>query len=183
MRRLQAAQSAVKPLRAEVDRLYLEMGKLAFLVYAQGAITQPELIPIGERLAEAQARIQAAEAEVERIRAEEYMETLGGSTQTRLVCPSGHGPLVVGASFCQVCGAGGVLPALPAPSVAVVPCRNCGAAVDSTARFCASCGAEIERCGNCGVVLPSDALFCAECGTPVNKLGASDPLDWPDEPQ
>lgn len=195
LRRLQIAQSAIKPLRGEADRLYFEMGKLAYLLYTQGAISQPELRTAGERLVEAQAQITAAEAEVERIRAEEYVEPLSsGVARSGLICPNGHGTLVGGASFCQTCGAAGVSPAPPPTMAATMPCRQCGNALDLNARFCPACGTPVERCVNCGSVLLADALFCAECGTPTGQQQMSEqspddlfdapgyePLDWPEQ--
>lgn len=190
LRRMQIAQSAIKPLRTEADRLYFEMGKLAYLLYTQGAISQPELRTAAERLVEAQAQISAAEAEVERIRSEEYVEPLSSSvTQSGLICPNGHGTLTGGASFCQTCGAAGVRPA-PVPEASnTIPCGQCGAALDYSARFCAACGTPVERCSNCGTPLLSDALFCAECGTPTNQQPADDApaaedydsLAWPNQ--
>ena len=190
LRRLQAAQSAIKPLRGEADRLYFEMGKLAYLLFTQGGISQPELRTAGERLVEIQARIAAAEAEVERIRAEEFVEPLPSAvTQSGMICPNGHGTLVGGASFCQTCGAAGVRPAPMPQAAATMPCRQCGNELDLNARFCPACGTPVERCVNCGAVLLSDAQFCAECGTPIGERPADDspPLadydssDWLDQ--
>jgi hypothetical protein len=195
LRRIQSAQSALKPLRNEADRLYFEMGKLAYLLYTQGAISQPELRTAGERLVEAQAQIAAAEAEVERIRAEEYVEPIySPSSRSGLICPNGHGTLAGGASFCQVCGAAGVSPAPPPAAAATMPCRQCGNALSLNARFCPACGAIVERCANCGTALLADALFCAECGAPTGaRPAAEEPaddsfdasgyesLDWPEQ--
>jgi hypothetical protein len=190
LRRLQAAQSAIKPLRGEADRLYFEMGKLAYVLYTQGGITQPELRTAGERLASIQAQIATAEAEVERIRADEYVESLSNAfTQSGLICPNGHGTLTGGASFCQTCGAAGVRPAPLPLAAATMPCRQCGNALDLNARFCAACGTPVERCTNCGSVLLPDALFCAECGTPTDQQSEDNPpfvtdydtSDWPEQ--
>lgn len=183
LRRLQSAQSAIKPLRADADRLTHDLGKLAYLLFTQGDITQPELLTAGERLAEMQARIAAAEAEVERIRAEEFVEPLSSAvTGSGMICPNGHGTLTGGASFCQTCGAAGVRPAPPPAARPTMPCRQCGAALDLNARFCANCGTPVERCVNCDAVLLSGALFCAECGTPVeSKTPPPSMPDWDDE--
>lgn len=190
LRRLQGAQSAIKPLRNEAERLYLEMGKLAYPLYTQGAISQPELRTAGERLVEMQAQIAAAEAEVERIRAEEFVEPLmGGASHSGLICPNGHGSLSGNAVFCQTCGAAGVNPAPSPATIATITCRQCGKALGSDSRFCPSCGTVVERCTNCGSVLLANALFCAECGTPTAAPPAENPydapgyesLDWPDQ--
>lgn len=185
LRRLQAAQSAVKPLRADAERLFTEMGKLAYLAYNQGALDRPELLTAGDRLAKIHSQIQEAEAEIERIRAEEYVEPLSAAAQSGLICPNGHGSLAGGASFCQVCGMAGVQPAPPPTTAAnTFPCRNCKTPLDAAARFCAVCGTPVERCSSCNSILPTDAVFCTECGTPVGKHGAdssADLLNWPEE--
>jgi hypothetical protein len=166
LRRLTTAQSAIKPLRGEADRLYYELGKLAYLLYTRRMVDQPELLTAGDRLAEVHARIAAAEEEVERIRAEEFIEPLPSTvTQSGLICPNGHGALVAGASFCQKCGAPGERP--KAPPAAALACRHCGAALEANARFCANCGNAVARCANCGAPLLPGAVFCADCGTPV----------------
>lgn len=190
LRRVQAAQSAIKPLRGEADRLYMEMGKLAYLLYTQGGISQPELRTAGERLATTQAQIAGAEAEVERIRAEEYVEPLSSTTAgSGLLCPNGHGTLAGGAAFCQTCGAPGVRPAPMPQATATMSCRHCGNALDLDARFCPTCGTPVERCANCNAALLPDALFCAECGTPTSQQAEGDSSfstdlgssDWPEQ--
>ena len=136
LRRGQMAQLAIRPLRNEVSRLYSEMGELAYRLYTQEAISQPELCTVGERLAEIHAQISAAEAEVERIRAEEYIEP----PPFDLICPNGHGDLEEGTSFCQECGAAGMRPVPPPAAPATIPCRQCGNAVGLNMRFCPTCG-------------------------------------------
>ncbi len=186
LRRLQSAQSAIKPMRNDAERLFLEMGKMAYLLYTQGGITQPELRTAGDRLAAVHAQIAAAEAEVERIRSEEYIDPLASSYGlSGLICPKGHGTLAGGAAFCQICGAPGIQPAPPPPAVATMPCRQCGSALSLDARFCPACGTSVERCANCNAALLADALFCAECGTPTGQKPANAPPpatddDFPD---
>lgn len=183
LRRLQSAQSAIKPLRADAERLFTEMGKLAYLAYSQGGLDRPELLTAGDRLAKIHSQIQEAEAEVDRIRAEEFVEPLSSAiTGSGMICPNGHGTLLGGASFCQTCGAAGVRPAPPPAARPTMPCRQCGNALDLNARFCANCGTPVERCVNCDAVLLSGALFCAECGTPVeSKTPPPSMPDWDDE--
>lgn len=55
-------------------------------------------------------------------------------------------------------------------------CKNCGAVVSDTAKFCTECGTKIERelkCANCGAVLAANAKFCMECGTKVGEVNTS----------
>ena len=61
----------------------------------------------------------------------------------------------------------------------IVKCVNCGAEVDKSAAFCASCGTAIPKeavveetqvledktCPSCGTVIVGDSVFCGNCGT------------------
>ncbi len=48
------------------------------------------------------------------------------------------------------------------------PCAECGHANREGARFCAQCGAVLERrCATCGAALDLDARFCDACGAAV----------------
>ena len=170
LRRLQMAQSAAKPLRAETERLYYALGLLTFRLYTEGNVQQPELRTAGEQLAAQQARIAAADAEIERIRAEEHVEPLPGRvTQGSLICPAGHGPLAGSALYCQTCGSAGIQPAIGSGD----SCQRCGETLEAAARFCAVCGAPVERCVQCDTPLLTDALFCATCGTPARNVKTS----------
>ena len=54
-------------------------------------------------------------------------------------------------------------PAVSAPNLA---CGSCGAALEPDSKFCASCGAGVEKtCASCGKENKSDAKFCRHCGT------------------
>src|SRR3954447_12956062 len=44
-------------------------------------------------------------------------------------------------------------------------CQSCGTENPASAKFCMSCGAQLERrCANCGAAAPPQARFCMECG-------------------
>lgn len=172
LRRLTLAQNAIRPLRGDADRAYFELGKLAYLLHTRGAITQAELLTACRGMDDIQAKIAAAEAEVESIRAEEYVEPLSsGLSKGELICPNGHGALSGDASFCQKCGAAGVKPTVRA----TVACTNCGTGLEVDALFCAACGTPVRRCASCSAPLLPDAAFCAECGTPAISAPASPP--------
>lgn len=56
-------------------------------------------------------------------------------------------------------------------------CKNCGATVSDTAKFCPECGTKIMAkpvCINCGAELRDGAKFCVECGTPIKKVEIKD---------
>ena len=45
-------------------------------------------------------------------------------------------------------------------------CGSCGAVLEPDSKFCASCGAGVEKtCASCGKENKSDAKFCRHCGT------------------
>src|SRR3954468_12190630 len=45
-------------------------------------------------------------------------------------------------------------------------CQTCGTENPASARFCMSCGAQLERrCPSCGAAAPPQARFCMECGS------------------
>src|SRR3954471_20115786 len=45
-------------------------------------------------------------------------------------------------------------------------CQSCGTENPASAKFCMSCGAQLERrCANCGAAAPPQARFCMECGS------------------
>jgi class 3 adenylate cyclase/tetratricopeptide (TPR) repeat protein len=55
-------------------------------------------------------------------------------------------------------------------------CQHCGAENPVAARFCMSCGGQLERrCGSCGAAAPPQARFCMECGTALGDAGAGAP--------
>ena len=51
-------------------------------------------------------------------------------------------------------------------SAPILSCGSCGAALEPDSKFCASCGAGVEKtCASCGKENKSDAKFCRHCGT------------------
>ena len=51
-------------------------------------------------------------------------------------------------------------------SASPLNCGSCGAALEPDSKFCASCGAGVEKtCASCGKDNKSDAKFCRHCGT------------------
>ena len=48
-------------------------------------------------------------------------------------------------------------------------CNTCGTANPAAAKFCMSCGAQLERrCPSCGTPAPPEAKFCMSCGTALD---------------
>jgi membrane protease subunit (stomatin/prohibitin family) len=56
------------------------------------------------------------------------------------------------------------------PKPAMPHCTTCGKPYPEGARFCPSCGANLEggKCAKCGVELPSGASFCPGCGAKLS---------------
>lgn len=63
----------------------------------------------------------------------------------------------------------------------VTRCTQCGAAVQSGAAFCSSCGAsmpkvrvantdDLVQCKNCGAMVKKDVRFCTSCGKPMDQF-------------
>jgi uncharacterized OB-fold protein len=181
LRRVTAIQAAIRTHKGNFDKVLVEAGQVAFALHQTDQITQPELQKVCERLAAIQKQIREKEQEIERIRAEEYVE----SQEAGRVCPNGHGPLPAQDNFCQVCGAPAV--EVSPPATTGLACPNCGLALAPGARFCSSCGqtivlpestqvqmSQVDTCVNCGAELLPDSLFCAECGHKVAQV-AEDP--------
>ena len=47
-------------------------------------------------------------------------------------------------------------------------CRQCGAAVEASHRFCGECGAPVGGCPSCGAPIIAGKKFCHACGQAVN---------------
>ena len=188
LRRISAVQSKVKSLQEEMNKRYGQVGYVAYTIYLQEQITQPELQEACEQLAALQAQIAASEREMESIRAEAYeASTVSSAQQYGRVCPNGHGPIPLPNNFCQTCGAEAVEISPPDSDAAV--CQNCGSPLADGARFCASCGQPVSQpeptmapdsattnaCTHCGAALAPDHLFCTECGRPVTSEEPAQP--------
>src|SRR5436853_2092798 len=53
-------------------------------------------------------------------------------------------------------------------------CQSCGTQNPASARFCMSCGAQLERrCPSCGAAAPPQARFCMECGAPLGQASTA----------
>src|SRR5690349_20822983 len=49
-------------------------------------------------------------------------------------------------------------------------CRQCGAAVEASHRFCGECGAPVGGCPSCGEPIAPGKKFCHACGHAVNGV-------------
>lgn len=141
LRRVTLIQNELRGLRDDYQKAIAQAGQVAFSLYQRGQITQPELRVTCDAAAAVLARISAQEADIERIRGEQFVESAPGDAYdpAGLICPVGHGPLPVGARFCATCGQPGLAPAAPPAR----RCPTCGDGLAADARFCANCGQAI----------------------------------------
>ncbi|HEY1357224.1 MAG TPA: adenylate/guanylate cyclase domain-containing protein [Thermoleophilaceae bacterium] len=66
--------------------------------------------------------------------------------------------------------------------MAGLACGSCGTENPAGAKFCMSCGTQLERaCPNCGEPAPPQARFCMSCGTSLEAPAAAAP-ERPAEP-
>lgn len=173
LRRTQAIQLKIRSLNQETEKVYTQVGRVAFTLYQQEQVGQPELKAACDRLAAVFAQIAAHEQEIERIKAEVFMDAAVAGIQYGHICPNGHGQVAPQDNFCQVCGA----KAIDVPPPTGLACPHCHAPLQSGARFCANCGQSVplavtatpvsNPCPHCGAPLLPDALFCTECGHKV----------------
>ena len=113
------------------------VGRVAFDLHQRGQTGPPELRAACDAAAAVLAQVSAQEAEIERIRNEQYVEPATAAYDpSPLVCPAGHGPLTPGTRFCHHCGQPGV----PRAAVPTIPCPTCGTPLQPDARFCFNCG-------------------------------------------
>lgn len=196
LRRVTAAQSDLRGLREEMNRAVNLIGRVAFDLHQRGQDSPPELRAACDAAAAVLAQVSAKEADIERIRNEQYVESGAAAYDpSPLVCPAGHGPLPAGTRFCQQCGQPGTPPA-PA---ALIPCPTCGASLQPDARFCYNCGQPLRpspappapapnapdqpetvrlgnappaaACPSCGApVLDAGEAFCSTCGYPFKQV-------------
>ena len=194
LRRLSAAQSDLRGLRDEMNKAVNQIGRIAFDLHQRGQGGPPELSAACEAATAVLAQISTQEAEIERIRNEQFLEHgADAKDPSPLVCPVGHGPLAAGARYCQQCGQPGV----PVAPVALIPCPTCGAALQPDARFYYNCGQPmpaadaapqppaaparsetvrldstkpVAACPSCGTpVLDASESFCSTCGYPFKR--------------
>ena len=171
VRRIQTLQLKIRPLNQEVEKIYSQVGRVAFSLYQQDLIDQPDLKAVCDQLAGVFAQISAIEREIEGIRAETFVG-VAAAIQYGRICPNGHGQIPPQDNFCQHCGAQAVIVAPPSSSI----CSNCRATLQDGALFCANCGRSVpppaadlpsRTCVNCAAPMLPDAVFCTECGQKV----------------
>ena len=188
LRRVTTIQMTIRSFRQEIEKGIGQVGQVAFALYQQGQITQPELQELQTvcySVASLYAQIAAHEKEIESIRSEEYDDPEQATYGH--ICPNGHGRLAPETRFCPKCGA----TAIDVHPPTMVRCNQCGTSLDANIRFCSNCGTPVtppaqapfshsptlsesvqgmpspsldRTCPNCTATLTEDAIFCIECG-------------------
>jgi len=138
LRRIALLQNELRGLRDDFHKALGQTGQMAFDLYQRGQVTQPELRAACDVAAAVMAAINAREADVERTRNEQFIDPQLAAAPL-LACPMGHGPLPLGARFCQLCGQPGI-DAPPSPPPPAFCCPTCGEDVAADTLFCANCG-------------------------------------------
>ncbi|MEJ7651850.1 MAG: zinc ribbon domain-containing protein [Chloroflexia bacterium] len=115
MVRVQRQQSAVGALNQAKDAATRAVGNKAVEKARDGSLHDDELISLAQLVLDAEGKIAEAEAELERIRAEQPPNTTGASTQSAApsateaqsgyYCQNCGRPLALGVQFCTSCGA------------------------------------------------------------------------------
>ena len=60
-------------------------------------------------------------------------------------------------------------------------CRQCGASVEASHRFCGECGSPLEGCPSCGEPVPAGKKFCHSCGYALNgAIPTPAVISWPE---
>lgn len=126
MVRVNQAKSVLRGLQREMASLVESMGTQALELYDAGTLTQPELLTTCASVDELREKIQAQEAEVERIRQEEAPSPDAEEPE--------EAPVVLGKQASET----------PAATSEGITCTNCNSPIPDDARFCQECGAPVE---------------------------------------
>lgn len=128
--RINQAKSVLRGLQRDLQTQVTTMGQQALELYDAGNLTQPELLATCGTIDELREKIEAQEAEVERIRQEEppspEEEAAPEPVAPEAAVPEAAPEAVV-----------------PSPAPAQT-CANCGSPLPADARFCQECGTPVE---------------------------------------
>lgn len=126
-----------------------KIGEYYYGIFASGGEVTPEILEFCIAAKTHYDAAAAAQAEIDRIRAENEAERaavaaaatpVAPAAPADLVCPGCGAAIADGLKFCGQCGTKIEVPSAPVPTV----CPNCGAAVAEGVRFCGECGARME---------------------------------------
>jgi predicted RNA-binding Zn-ribbon protein involved in translation (DUF1610 family) len=145
-RKIAAMKQQIQDLQAKEAQAINALSAQVLALYEAGTLSQPELVSLCKGVDEIRARIEDKEAELQQIEpvppapvaqpgARPAVTPHQATSQAQ--CPNCGVAVVVGATFCQSCGA----PIAPAtPPAPVHFCVHCGAQLREGAKFCPKCG-------------------------------------------
>ena len=113
----------------------IQIGEYYYQQFAAGNAVAAEVVPFCESAKAHYDAADAAQAEIDRIKAENEAEK---ATSKQGVCPSCGTAVAPGTKFCASCGA-----KLPEPAAERL-CPNCGAKVTDEMNFCKGCGTKLQ---------------------------------------
>jgi len=184
--------SKITAEKAAADQELIKVGKFYYDLFASGGEIAPEVIEFCQAAKAHYDAADAAQAEIEQIKAENEAEKaaaaapatdIPAASNDGITC-SGCGTVnPEGTKFCQNCGTKLEIPAPApeAPTPAENTCPNCGAVNEEGTKFCRECGTKLETpapevpaepekriCPSCGVEAAPGVKFCPECGQRID---------------
>jgi rRNA maturation endonuclease Nob1 len=189
--KIHALENQIQTQRAEMKQMTEALGLQALSLYETGAITNPEIARLCERITELRTEIDAQKAEADRLKAD-LQATAQAQTEARALqkaarvsstCSQCGTAIPSDAEFCHKCGAqqlasssapvaSAPAPSAPAPqqgTVVRLRCPQCKAILPMDAEFCSSCGVKFRRPAQASTPSPnrqatSGKQFCPSCG-------------------
>ena len=155
--KLNSKISSEKNAAAECLR---QIGEYYYEKY-QAGVCDPDIAELCAAIDGHNKAIADTQAEIARIQAETAAQTQARTAQAQ-------------ASTAAAQAQASPAPAQAPAAQAGFPCPSCGAINPPDTKFCAECGAKVERlepqkriCPECGVVVTGDGKFCGDCGAKV----------------
>jgi hypothetical protein len=138
-RKLNTIEQQLRELQEKEAQAINALSAQVLALHEARTLTQPELVSLCKGVDDLRAQIKEREAELEQLQPAP-VEAPKPVAEPR--CPSCGVAVVVGAAFCQTCGA----PlSQREPPAQVLYCVHCGAQLREGARFCPKCGQTVPQ--------------------------------------
>jgi len=138
--RIKKQEGLISDANKEIQTKLTALGEVALSLYRGGALNQPQVAAIAAEIAQIEQRIAQLQAELEAIRAEEWVDP---AAQAAPPPPPVSAQTYYSQPLAPAAQSGEQPPAPPQEEVR--RCANCGAPLSPTAVFCSECGARVER--------------------------------------
>jgi rRNA maturation endonuclease Nob1 len=166
-RRISSLENQIKSQQAEMKQLTEALGLQALSLYETGAITNPELARLCERITDLRAEIEAQKTEAAQMKAEMQAliqaqaeaKALQQAARAATQCAQCGTTVPANAEFCHKCGAQQIATA-PAPAAGTPGPKPQAVQQATVVRL---------RCPQCKTILPADAEFCSSCGVKFKR--------------